>query len=484
MQYYISFKVGDNIRKRYQTEYIQFTEEQKQRAANTDLVAFLLSQGESLKRCGSEMLWEAGGRVTIRDNIWFSQYEQKGGNAVQFVQKYYNKSYQDAVQMLLDEHIEPISVEMQKKQNKKRPFELPAPNKSMKQIFAYLLKARFLDRDVVKYFVDKGLIYESAKYHNCVFVGIDKNGKARHAHKRGSYTLGDSFKGNVDSCEAEYSFHHTGTSNTIYVFEAPIDMLSYISLHKDNWQQHSYVSLCSVSDRAVMQMLKDNPNINKIYLCLDNDLEGIDSDYRIRHNLNQIGYEDVSFIRPKYKDWNEILKAKNGIEPLPAVPHPALNKMCKLIKATVPIAKNSKTLLYPFKTMCSDYTKLMESDSYELLMQNAKQLATDTIRMANALINCDEKELQLNIFEHYLPHKDKECFENKIKNIRRDMYEVEKLFGNNQTRINNILKQDVEALYKLACDSLRIASHIELEQTTNFSEEQEGSDAVWEIQQA
>ncbi len=454
------------------------------------MAAFLLSQGESLKRCGSEMLWEAGGRVTIRDNIWFSQYEQKGGNAVQFVQKYYNKNYQDAVQMLLDEHIEAISVDIQKKQNKKRPFELPALNESMKQIFAYLFKSRFLDRDVVKYFVDKGLIYESKEIikgkeiHNCVFVGVDKNGKARHAHKRGTYTLGDSFKGNVDSCEAEYSFHYTGTSNVLYVFEAPIDMLSYISLHKDNWQQQSYVSLCSVSDRAAIQMLKDNPQINKIYLCLDNDLEGIDSDYRIRHNLNQIGYNDVTFIRPKYKDWNEILRAKNGIEPLPAVPHPALNKMCELIKTTVPIAMDKKTLLYPFKTLCSDYTELMKSDSYELMMQNAKQLATDTIRMANTLINCDEKELQLNIFEHYLPHKDKECFENKIKNIQRDMYEVERLFGNNQTRINDILKQDVESLYKLACDSLRIASHIELEQTTNFSEEQEGSDAVWEIQQA
>lgn len=449
------------------------------------MAAFLISQGESLKQCGSEMLWEAGGRVTIRDNIWYSQYEQKGGNAVQFVQKYYNKSYQDAVQMLLDERIEPISIDIQKKQKEeKKPFELPEPNKSMKQIFAYLLKARFLDRDVVKFFVNQGLIYESAKYHNCVFVGVDKNGKARHAHKRGTYTLGDSFKGNVESVEAEYSFHYTGASNTIYVFEAPIDMLSYISLHKDNWTEHSYVSLCSVSDRALIQMLKDNPQINKICLCLDNDGEGIDSDYRIRHHLNEIGYNDVTFIRPKYKDWNEILKAQNGIEPLPAVEHLALNKMCELIKETVPIVLESNTLLYPFKTLRSDYERLMESDSYDVMIQNAKQLAVDSVRMANALINCNEKELQLNIFEHYLPHKDKECFNNKIKNIKMDMYKVERLFGNSQTRINDILKQDVESLYKLACDSLRIASHIELEQTTNFTEKQERGDTVWAIQQA
>ena len=477
-------KGSDTIRKQYQSEYIQFTDEQKQRAANTDLAAFLISQGETLKRCGSEMLWEAGGRVTIRNNIWYSQYEQKGGNAVQFVEKYYNKSYQDAVQMLLDERIEPISIDIKKQQKKKNPFELPAPNKSMKQIFAYLLQARFLDRDVVKHFVNQGLIYESAEYHNCVFVGVDKNGKARHAHKRGTYTLGDSFKGNVESVEAEYSFHYTGTSNQIYVFEAPIDMLSYISLHKNNWTEHSYVSLCSVSDRALMQMLKDNPNINKIYLCLDNDIEGIDSDYRIRHNLNQIGYDDVTFIRPKYKDWNEILKAQNGIEPLPAVSHLALNKLCELIKCAVPYALSSKPLLYPYKTICIDYEKLMNADTDELIMEKAKRLAVDSVRMANSLIKCDENEMQLNVFENYLPHKDKECFANKIKNIQQDMYEVERLFGNNQTRIDDILKNDVEALYKLACDSLRIASHIELEQTINFTEEHERGDTAWAIQQA
>lgn len=72
----------------------------------------------------------------------------------------------------------------------------------------------------------------------------------------------------------------------------------------------------------------------------------------------------------------------------------------------------------------------------------------------------------------------REMFDNKIKNIKMDMYEVERLFGNNQTRINDILKQDIESLYKLACDSLRIASHIELEQTTNFTEEQEGSELL------
>lgn len=431
------------------------------------------------------MLWEAGGRVTIRDNIWFSQYEQKGGNAVQFVEKYYNKSYQDAVQMLLDEHIEPISVDSQQKQKEeKKPFELPAPNKSMKQTFAYLLKARFLDRDVVKYFVDKGWIYESAEYHNCVFVGVDKNGKARHAHKRETYTLGDSYKGNAESVEAEYSFHHTGTSNVLYVFEAPIDMLSYISLHKENWTEHSYVSLCSVSDRAVMQMLKDNSNINKIYLCLDNDEAGIESDYRIRHNLNQLGYYDVTFIRPKYKDWNEILKAKNGIEPIPAVPHPTMNKMRELISNTVQAAMRTKPLHLYYKTICNDFQQLQDADTNNDIMCYANRLAIDAIRMAKGYLLADDKELMIGIFQKYLPHTDKSSLENKFKKLNKDMDCFKDLFNPMQMRMDNDLERDIQCVFEIICGSLQIQTQIELAEIENLTEQYEGSDAVWAMQQA
>jgi len=460
-----------------QTEYIPFTEEQKQRAAGTDLAAFLLSQGVELKRCGSEMLWEDGGRVTIRGNIWYSQYEQIGGNAVQFVQKFYNKSYTDAVQMLLDEKIEPLRVEL--REQKEKHFELPKVNKDMRQVFAYLLKSRFIDRDVIKYFAHEKLLYESEDHHNCVFIGMDKNGVPRHAHKRGTYTLGESFKGNVDDCDSRYSFHYTGTSNRIYVFEAPIDMLSYITLHNDNWQEHSYVSLCSVADHALVQMLKDNPQISKIYLCLDNDSAGIESEWRIRQHLNELGYRDISFVRPKYKDWNEILKAQNGIEPLPAVPNPYLTNMRKLLQETMNSVMGSKPLLYPFKTLYADYQRFIASDNKIIAERCANRLAVDALRMAKAYLSADEKALVKGFYEQYLPHTEKSCCENKVRALEQDMETVGKLFGNPQIRIKSILKSDVQSLFKLACDSLKIQSHIEMEENQNLSEEQEGSDEEW-----
>lgn len=437
----------------------------------------MLSQGVELKRCGSEMLWEDGGRVTIRGNLWYSQYEQVGGNAVQFVQKFYNKSYTDAVQILLDEKIEPLRVEH--REQKEKHFELPKPNKDMRQVFAYLLKSRFIDRDVIKYFAHEKLLYESEDHHNCVFVGVDENGVPRHAHKRGTYTLGESFKGNVDDCDSRYSFHYTGTSNRIYAFEAPIDMLSFITLHKDNWREHSYVSLCSVADHALVQMLKDNPQISKIYLCLDNDSAGIESEWRIRHHLNELGYRDISFVRPKYKDWNEILKAQNGIEPLPAVPNPYLKKMHSLLSSTVENAVNSKPLLCPYKTLSADYQRLTAAGTTEQISACSNRLAVDALRMAKAYLNADEKELVKGFYEQYLPHTEKACYGNKIRAVGQDMETVSKLFGNAQIRIKSILESDVRSLFKLACDSLKIQSHIEMEETQNLSEEQERSDEEW-----
>ena len=79
-------------------------------------------------------------------------------------------------------------------QQKEKHFELPKANKDMRQVFAYLLKARFIDREVIKHFAHEKLLYESEEHHNCVFVGVDKDGTPRHAHKRGTYTLANRLK--------------------------------------------------------------------------------------------------------------------------------------------------------------------------------------------------------------------------------------------------------------------------------------------------
>ena len=67
---------------------------------------------------------------------------------------------------------------------------------------------------------------------------------------------GQPFKGNVESCDPRYSFHWIGKSDTVYVFEAPIDMLSFISMYQKEWMEHSYVALCGVAEHALVQLLE------------------------------------------------------------------------------------------------------------------------------------------------------------------------------------------------------------------------------------
>ena len=339
------------------SQYIHFTEQQKAQARQTDIAELLRSQGETLKRSGSEYEWMDGGqKVTIRGNLWYHQYEQVGGDAVDFVRRFYNKSYPEAMEYLLGESggMLTVSPPVQKEE---KPFVLPPKNDNMRRVFAYLLNRRGIDREVLYAFVHKGMIYESADYHNTVFVGFDSNGNEKHAHKRGTGSE-SSYKGNVTGSQPEFSFHWYGqaepasnsrnecgedskhnrprSSGCLFLFEAPIDMLSFISMQKVKelqkvwsreyelrnagiferelaaaacrWRQHSYAASCSVSDRVLFQMLKDNPDIRQVVLCLDSDEPGQTAAKRIADKLFVQGTASEILV-PVHKDWNEDLLA-------------------------------------------------------------------------------------------------------------------------------------------------------------------------------
>lgn len=104
----------------------------------------------------------------------------------------------------------------------------------------------------------------------------------------------------------------------VYMFEAPIDMLSFITLNQKGWNQHSYVSPCGIAEYTLLQLLKDNPQIQNISLCLDHDEPGIKATERLKGILNELGYSNVSVLQSQYKDWNEDIKAQHGLAAIPA----------------------------------------------------------------------------------------------------------------------------------------------------------------------
>jgi DNA primase len=95
-------------------------------------------------------------------------------------------------------------------------------------------------------------------------------------------------------------------------------MLAYISMHKNGWENHSYVALCSTADRAALQMLKDNPHLKTVYLCLDNDNAGLLGCKRVADSIHELGDYTVWRVVPQNKDWDEDLKALHGREAIPS----------------------------------------------------------------------------------------------------------------------------------------------------------------------
>lgn len=114
--------------------YIHFTKEQREQARRTDFADFLNSHGEKVKKSGSEYEWLDGSqKVTIRGHLWYHQYEQKGGDAIDFVRRFYNKDYAEAVQMLLSNYGGQIITSPPIEKEHKH-FEVPPRNGRMSRV--------------------------------------------------------------------------------------------------------------------------------------------------------------------------------------------------------------------------------------------------------------------------------------------------------------------------------------------------------------
>jgi hypothetical protein len=174
----------------------------------------------------------------------------------------------------------------------------------MRRVFAYLLNKRNIDRSVLEIFAHKKMIFESAKYHNAVFVGYDEDGIPRHANMRGIGSESN-FKGNAPDSMPEYSFHWEGKGEKLYLFESPIDLLSFISMNKEGWQIIIMRILRSFR-KVLFKCLENNLNIKKVFMCFVNDDAGKVAMDRIKEKLFIKGIEH-KILAPIHKDWNEDL---------------------------------------------------------------------------------------------------------------------------------------------------------------------------------
>lgn len=297
-----------------------FTETELDIAKHTDLLGLLPSLGYTLKQIGSYYTTAEMDSIRIRDPTRWKRYStRQGGDAITFLQEFCGMRFPEAVDYLLAYHgrsrdspdrNQPIPRPKPPPPREKPPFVLPPANPDQRRVFAYLRK-RCISAQVIRTFLDVGLLYEDAQYHNCVFVGRDSSGQPRFASKRGTCDRGgSSFKRDVLGSDKKIGFRLPCDPEIgeVSVFEAPIDLMSFCTLCPE--VHSNAVALCGLYSGPLDTYLQDNPHLKSIKFLLDNDEPGIAAAKEMREKYRAEGYT-VEIRVPRYgKDWNAQLKYK------------------------------------------------------------------------------------------------------------------------------------------------------------------------------
>ena len=250
--------------------------------------------------------------LRIKDRrAWFRYSQNTGGDAITFLQQFCGKSFPEAVEYLLTFHgkARDAPIPQPKPISQKQALSLPPRNADDRRVFAYLRK-RGIAAQVIRQFLNSGLLYEDAVHHNCVFVGRDESGQAKYAGLRGTYDLdGPGFKGDAPGSDKNtgFSLPHDPRSDLVLVFEAPIDLMSYLTpietqptplLCADSMTAHCRPICRRIRRSAVLRCVWTRTSLGR----------KPPSNYRKKYQLQ--GYA-VTVEKPRCgKDWNEYLQRK------------------------------------------------------------------------------------------------------------------------------------------------------------------------------
>lgn len=258
-----------------------------------------------------------GGLFVFRDGKGFYNHsDETSGNAPKLVQYVIGCKYGESLEWINDNvlghHFQHETVNYEQKAEKEKvEFILPERTRPAR-IYWYLIQQRGIERSIVAKMIEQDRVFQEAERGNVCFVGYDKEGTARYCSKRG--TSQAQWRGEVDGSDKQYGFTMPGTSSTLKVFEAPIDAMSHASLamlNGSDWRNDPRLALGGLSSKALDRYLDDHPNINSLWLCMDNDEQGQKAAQKFAEKYGS--RYDVKIKPPHLKDFNQDLQCVRSI---------------------------------------------------------------------------------------------------------------------------------------------------------------------------
>ena len=307
--------------------YVQFDPAVIEQARQIDLLSYLQRyEPGNLKRvAGNVYCTKEHDSLKISNGKWYWWSRGFGGfSALDYLMKVRELGFVEAVQTLTGDMGDWKPPPPAVKRDEPKVLLLPPRNKDSDRVLQYLF-GRGIDYAIVQDCIADGTIYESADYHNAVFIGKDESGTPKYAACRG--TMG-SFKRDASGSDKRYSFRLLARepTSTVHLFEAAIDVLSYATYLKCEGKDYKAANLLSLSGVyqpkkelaeskipiALTTFLNAHHQIKTIYLHLDNDKAGRMCTAALKELL-QKDYQIVDAPPPVGKDVNDFLMSYLGI---------------------------------------------------------------------------------------------------------------------------------------------------------------------------
>ena len=260
-----------------------------QRVKQIDLLTYLKNYEpyELVHFSGNTYSTRTHDSLKISNGKWMWWSRGIGGrSALDYLIKVEGYSFLDAAEQLMTLGSVRPKMQLQEERPKEKVLLLPEPADSADRVILYL-KKRGIAVEPIRFCLETGRLYESRNYHNAVFVGMDRTGKPKYAALRGTWS---DFVGEASGSDKNYSFAIPAEtkSETVHLFESPIDLLSYVSiriLDGERWRTEHLLSLAGVYQpageikkskvpAALERFLKEHPEIWKVNMHLDNDQAG------------------------------------------------------------------------------------------------------------------------------------------------------------------------------------------------------------------